>query len=407
MNAFTTPTDRKPSEPPPPSPMFPFSASNAAESVPHDGDAGGRGSFDVKNAGIMIVDDVPLNTTIARAHLASEGYRNIITETDSTKVLSLLYQKDPDLLLLDIMMPEVSGLDILEVVRGDRHFAHLPVLILTATTDRDLKIQALELGATDFLNKPIDAQDMIPRVRNALLVKSHQDHLEAMVRARTCELEHAQKEVVYCLARAAEYRDNDTGHHVIRVSRYVALIARKLGLDEQTVDMMSQASMLHDMGKIGIPDSVLHKPGRLNDQDRDLMRRHCEFGFDICMHAGDTKTADADILGSFGQQLLEGCSSPLLQMAASIAATHHEKWDGTGYPRGLAGESIPLEGRITAVADVFDALSSKRPYKEAFPLNRCIAILQDGRGTHFDPHLLDLFLDSMDEVRAIRGEFDR
>ncbi|NOY28791.1 MAG: response regulator, partial [Planctomycetes bacterium] len=176
---------------------------------------------------IMVIDDVALNIKLACAHLGTVGYKRFITETDSTQALSTFYRDPPDLLLLDIMMPQVSGLDLLETIRADPNFAHLPILILTASTDREMKIQALELGATDFLTKPLDAQDLIPRVHNALLMKSYQDHLEQKVHQRTLELQHAQQEVVLCLARAAEYRDNETGKHVIRVGRYVEIIARE------------------------------------------------------------------------------------------------------------------------------------------------------------------------------------
>ncbi len=216
---------------------------------------------------IMVVDDVPLNAKLVCAHLSAVGYSDFVVETDSTRALTRLYETSPDVLLLDMMMPEVDGLQILETLRADSHFAHMPILILTAATDRNLKLKALQLGATDFLNKPLDAQDLIPRVQNALLVKSYQDHLEEKVRTRTLELQHAQQEVLHCLARAAEYRDNDTGQHVIRVSRYVAIIARELRMPADDVELLSQASVLHDMGKIGIPDSILLKPGRLTDHE--------------------------------------------------------------------------------------------------------------------------------------------
>ena len=353
----------------------------------------------------MVVDDVPLNIKLACAHLQTVGYQHFITETDSTKALSVLYQDPPDLLLLDIMMPQVSGLDILQAIRADPRLLHLPVLVLTAATDREMKLQALELGATDFLTKPIDVQDLIPRVHNALLMKSYRDDLEHKVQQRTQELLHAQQEVVHCLARAAEYRDNETGQHVIRVSRYVEIIARELGLPANTVALMKQAATLHDMGKVGISDSVLLKPGKLTDEEFGEMKKHCEYGADICSHSIDGSVNMPKEHQSIGIRLLENCTSPLLKMATSIAATHHEKWDGSGYPNGLSGEQIPMEGRITAVADVFDALSSKRPYKEAFPIEKCIAILKEGRSQHFEPQLVDLFLSCLDEVIEIRDRF--
>lgn len=353
---------------------------------------------------IMIVDDVELNIKLVCAHLSAVGYKHFTTESDPTKALALLYQDPPDLLLLDVMMPQVSGLDILESIRADPNFSRLPILILTAATDRELKIKALELGATDFLTKPLDAQDLIPRVHNALLVKSYQNHLEQKVRLRTRELQHAQQEVVICLARAAEYRDNETGQHVIRVSRYVAIIARELGLDRETVALMAQAATLHDMGKVGIPDSILLKPDKLTDDEFSEMKKHCQYGSDICSYTVHSSDLHNSLHTSLGARLLEGCTSPLLKMAGSISLTHHEQWDGSGYPNGLKGEEIPIEGRITAVADVFDALSSKRPYKEAFPLEKCVTILKEGCGRHFDPQLVDLFLGCLDEVVAIRDK---
>ncbi len=353
---------------------------------------------------IMVVDDVALNIKLACAHLKTVGYTQFITETDSTQALSTLYRDPPDLLLLDIMMPQVSGLDLLKTIRADPNFAHLPILILTAATDREMKLEALELGATDFLTKPLDAQDLIPRVHNALLMKSYQDHLEHKVRQRTRELQHAQQEVVRCLARASEYRDNETGKHVIRVGRYVGILARELGLDQENVELMTQAATLHDMGKVGIPDSILLKPGKLSREEFDVMKKHSQYGSDICSYQTSTLDEQFYLHAELGEKLLEGCTSPLLKLASSIAATHHEQWDGSGYPNGLKGEDIPIEGRITAIADVFDALSSKRPYKEAFPLEKCIAILKEGRGQHFDPQLVDLFLGCLDEVVTIRDE---
>jgi len=351
---------------------------------------------------IMVVDDMPLNVKLACAHLATAGYEHFIKVTDSTTVMGELYRDPPDLLLLDLMMPQVSGLEILETIRADDQFSHLPVLILTASTEREHRLKALELGATDFLNKPIDAEEMLPRVRNALFMKAYQNDLESLVEQRTREIRVAQQEVVHCLARAAEFRDNETGKHVIRVGRYVAIIARGLGMDRRAVEMLQQASTLHDVGKIGIADRVLLKPGKLTDNEFEEMKNHCVYGNEICQHHHENEVSGQSLSGI---DLFRECQSPLLKLASSIAATHHEKWDGSGYPLGLKGEAIPLEGRITAVADVFDAVSSRRPYKEPFPLEKCIAILEEGRGKHFDPKLVDIFFDHMDEVVQIRDEY--
>ncbi len=360
---------------------------------------------DLSNMKIMVVDDVELNVKLACSHLSIAGYKNFIKQSDSTKALTQIYQESPDVLLLDIMMPKVSGLDILEAVRADHHFSHLPILILTASTENEMKNKALELGATDFLNKPIDTQDLLPRVRNALIMKMHQDHLESLVQERTAELEEAQREVVHCLACASEYRDNETGNHVIRVGKYVEILARKLGYDTRQAEMLKLASTLHDMGKIGIPDSILLKPGKLTNEEFAQMKNHCDYGEDICSRTGSFTHKMLDTSDTVGTRMLEESKSPLLKLASSIAATHHEKWDGSGYPRGLKGEEIPLEGRIVAVADVFDALSSKRPYKDPFPLEKCIAILEEGKGSHFDAHLVELFLSQMDEIVIIRDKY--
>ncbi len=360
---------------------------------------------DLSNMKIMVVDDVPLNVKLACSHLKVAGYKNFVTQSDSTKAITQIYQESPDVLLLDIMMPQVSGLDILEAVRADHHFSHLPILILTASTESEMKNKALELGATDFLNKPIDTQDMLPRVRNSLMMKMHQDHLESLVQQRTAELQEAQREVVHCLACASEYRDNETGNHVIRVSRYVEILAREVGFDSRKIEMIKMASTLHDMGKIGIPDSILLKPGKLTDEEFGEMKNHCNYGEDICSRTGSFTHKMLDTSNTIGTKMLENSKSPLLKLASSIAATHHEKWDGSGYPNGLKGEEIPLEGRIVAVADVFDALSSKRPYKDPFPLEKCIAILEEGKGTHFDAELVDLFLSRLDDVVVIRDKY--
>lgn len=354
---------------------------------------------------IMVIDDVPLNVKLACTHLEIAGYTNFIRETDPTKALTQIYKESPDVLLLDIMMPKVSGLDILEAIRTDEHLANIPVLILTASTEKELKNKALELGATDFLTKPIDPQDLLPRVHNALMMKMHQDHFESLVQQRTKELEESQLEVVHCLARASEYRDNETGHHVIRVGRYVEIIANELRLSKSKVERLKLASTLHDMGKIGVPDAILLKPGKLNDKEYELMKNHCGYGEDICSQSSSHMDGMVDTTNSLGTTMLKESKSPLLKLASIIAATHHEKWDGSGYPLGLKGEEIPLEGRITAVADVFDALSSKRPYKDPFPLEKCIAILEEGKGSHFDAHLVDLFLGKLDDVVIIRDKY--
>ncbi len=347
---------------------------------------------------IMIIDDVAVNTKVLRAHLQNAGYGNVRTLSDSTDALATIYRETPDLVLLDLMMPDVSGLDILEALRSDEEMKHLPIVILTGTESSELRKRALNLGATDFLTKPVDVDELIPRVRNTLTIKSYQDDLERSVLERTKQLEASRLDLIHRLAKAAEYRDNETGRHVIRVGRYAGIIASQIGLPAQRVEMIEQAAVLHDLGKIGIPDAILHKPGKLSPQEFETVRKHCSIGQQIC------ESMDTDEFFLFsrhtlvGSEIMNGCGTPLLDLAGLIALTHHERWDGKGYPLGLSGEDIPIEGRITAVADVFDALSSKRPYKDAFPVDKCFRILEDGRGTQFDPVMLDAFFARKAEI---------
>ncbi len=348
---------------------------------------------------VMIVDDEPLNVRVLRKYLETVGFYRFVTTSDAIEALPLLEQEQPDILLLDIMMPGISGLDILETIRSHSQLRYLPVIILTAASDPDTKLEALSRGATEFLGKPVEHVELALRVRNALVAKGHQDRLtnysnclEQQVRHRTAELRASQQEVVNCLARAADYRDGTTGRHVIRVGLYAEIVARRMGCPPHVADLLREAAKLHDVGKIGIPDSILLKPGKLDSAEIDLMRQHCAFGRDIIEQFpeknGDGSSAPVKC----------GVASPILRLAASVAFSHHEKWDGSGYPLGISGDQIPIEGRITAIADVFDALSTRRPYKEPFQIDACTRILKEGRGTHFDPGVLDAFFDAFDEV---------
>lgn len=358
---------------------------------------------------ILVVDDESTTVAMVRHKLQSSGFANVETCTDGFSAATLVKRTMPDLVLLDLSMPGISGLDVLKDIRENEATAFVPVVIVTAETDRSVRRDALDLGATDFLNKPIDESELTPRTKNILGVKMHQDALkrqnnmlEDAVRQRTAELEASRMDVIHCLARAAEYRDDDTGNHVIRVGRYARIICEELGFDAEQATTLEYAAQLHDVGKIGIPDSILMKPGRLTSDEFELMQKHCSHGKKIlhrCPASEETTWKNHTELGS---AILDVGASPVLELATKIALTHHEWWDGTGYPIGLAGEDIPLEGRITAVADVFDALSSRRCYKEPFPIDRCFNILEEESGKHFDPLVIDAFFKSRRRIVEVQ-----
>ncbi len=361
-----------------------------------------RGDGVDANATIMIVDDSRINVEIVENLLREAGYRDFVTTNDPRYSMDLIRKRQPDVIILDVMMPHISGLHVLEAIRNDIRLHHLPVLVLTASTDEETRLESLELGATDFLTKPVRPTELIPRMRNALILKSHHDHLvensvrlEQQVRLRTAELVQSRQEVIQVLARAAEFRDQDTGNHVLRVGRYSGIIARQLGFSMARVELIQQAAILHDVGKIGIPDAILLKSGELDRTASAMMQQHCEYGAKILR--GMTNRVG-------GGAHTTVCQSPILQMAATIAMTHHERWDGTGYPRGLSGEAIPLEGRIAAVADEFDVLGADRPQKPAVPLECCFEIVEEGRGTQFDPLVLDAFAARNGEVVQVAME---
>lgn len=358
---------------------------------------------------ILIVDDESVNVRITQKYLEKDGFTNFVTVTDSRQAMHCIVKDNPALVLLDIVMPHVSGLDILQEVRASPHHENLPVVILTAATDPETKLTALRMGATDFLAKPVDPSELIPRVRNMLVVKAYQDHLQAYaeqlevaVQQRTTELAESRKHVIECLARAAEYRDDDTGRHIIRVGKYAGLIAHELGFSADDCVQIEQAAQLHDVGKIAIPDALLRKEDCLEEAEYELMRKHCLFGHKIIQPPEDHSQSIFQAHPELGARILNVGSSELIRVAARIALTHHEWWDGTGYPIGLAGEDIPIEGRITAVADVFDALSSARPYKRAYPRAKCFEIMAEESGSHFDPNVLDAFFRRHEEIVQIQ-----
>jgi len=367
---------------------------------------------EVRQAKIMIVDDEEINIQVVRQFLKREGYEQFLTTADSRIAMDLIRREKPDVILLDISMPEVSGFDIIKAVKLDAKLTHVPIIIFTASTDPTIKRQALDLGAYDFLTKPVDPNDLIPRIRNALFVKAHSDEmsdqaarLEELVRRRTEELFQSRQQLILSLARAAEHRDNETSNHVLRVGQFAGIIADQLGWNEEQVALMEQAAQLHDVGKIGISDTILFKPGKLDPEEFELMKRHAALGKEIIEPLSEKEFQAVKMHARLGESILRVRSSPMLMMASRIAQTHHERWDGTGYPLGLAGDDIPIEGRITAVADVYDALSSKRLYKDPFPREKCFKILEEGRGSHFDSRILDAFFARSADIVEIQINF--
>jgi putative two-component system response regulator len=329
-----------------------------------------------KRARIIIVDDERANVALLERILEQDGYSNLCGTTQPEAVVELCTQTPPDLLLLDLHMPRLDGFELLEQLKPWLESRAVPVLVLTADTTREAKRRALSGGASDFLTKPFDASEALLRIRNLILNRFLQLELrrqnlilEERVWERTRELATARLEVLARLAMAAEYRDDETGGHIQRVGRTSGQLAQALGLDDHTADLIRNAAPLHDVGKIGVPDGILLKPGTLTDEERDGMKVHV----------------------SIGASILSRSTSPLLRMAEQIALTHHEWWDGTGYPLGLCGEEIPLGGRVVAIADVFDALTQDRPYKEAFGLDQALAEIRTLSGRQFEPRIVSAF----------------
>ena len=344
---------------------------------------------------ILIVDDAPLNLKLLEAMVTGMGHQ-VELAADGYAALTAL-KRSFDLVLLDLMMPQMSGFEVVQHIRGGSDQPDIPICMVTALAEKEQRQRAIKLGANDFIAKPVDKTELEVRVASLLRVKEAQDAAKApelAVAARIADLrqslrkmseardmaEQAELEMVERLALAAEYKDGNTANHIKRMSRYCEVLARNLKLPQLEQEIVYYASPMHDVGKAGIPDSILLKPAKLSPEEWTIMKQHTEIG----------------------GRLLSGTRSELLQAAKVMALSHHEKWDGTGYPTGLAGEAIPLHGRICAVANVFDALASRRPYKEPFSNEKALRIMREGKGTHFDAHILNLFLDSLKEVEAIQ-----
>ena len=344
---------------------------------------------------ILIVDDTPENINIL-GELLSE-YRRVFALNGKKALEKAFSDEPPDLILLDIMMPEMDGFEVCQRLKEHPATSDVPVIFVTALGEELDEARGLEIGAVDYISKPFSPLVVKQRVKTQLelvsarrKIKSQNLILEDKVAKRTellvkamDKIRHNSLEMIVRLSRAAEYKDDDTGAHVLRMSNYAAVIAQIMGWNEEGCADLLHAAPMHDVGKIGIPDNVLLKPGRLDEEEWKIMRRHCKLGYNIL--------ANSDV--------------PLIQLAATVAITHHEKWDGTGYPRGLAGNDIPISGRIVAIADVFDALTTKRPYKEPFSIEKSFSILREGREKHFDPEVVDAFFAAEDAILQIKDRY--
>ena len=338
-----------------------------------------------RNARILIVDDEDNNVEILRRVLSRAGFTRIESTTDSRDAKRLYIRHRPDLILLDLHMPHVDGLEVMQQLSEIAEATYLPILILSADVTPEARRDALSRGAKDFLNKPFQPDEILLRIKTLLetrflylQIQTQNQMLEAKVRERTRALEEAQMEIVERLAVAAEFRDDNTGQHTQRVGQMSALLARQLGMPDTQVALIRRAAPLHDVGKIGVPDAILLKLGKLTEEEFAIVKTHT----------------------AIGARILSGGKFPLLRLAEEIAFSHHERWDGTGYAL-IGGPNIPLAGRIVAVADVFDALTQQRPYKPAWPIGDAIAEVERQRGRQFDPGVVDAFL------RVIEAQRDR
>jgi cyclic di-GMP phosphodiesterase len=356
-----------------------------------------------KKKRILIVDDESSLRNLVKIFLESFGH-----ETETAKDGFEALEKvtlDIDLVLLDVQMPGMDGFEVVKKIRANPLLSDIPICMITGETSRTSQLRAVETGANDFICKPMDQTELKIRSDSLLKQKETQDivkqyyvELEDKVKLRTASLnealidmaaaqeeaKEAHLDTIDRLALASEYKDKATSHHIQRVGLYCEIISCALGLPESEVETIKLASPMHDVGKIGIADGILLKPGNLNDEEMAMMKTHT----------------------TIGAKILDGSSSKLLQAGKIIALTHHEKWDGSGYPNNISGENIPLIGRICALADVFDALSFERPYKKAFSREKVLEIIKEGRGTHFDPNLTDIFFENLDAIFQVYSKFE-
>ena len=339
---------------------------------------------------VAIVDDSDVNLTLLDALVKKLGGCEPVLFSEPHKGLTWCAENIPDLIIVDYMMPDMNGMEFISRLRTITGCEEIPVLMITASDSKGARYAALQIGATDFLERPVDRIEFSARTRNLLALNNSRKKLtrrafwlDEEVKKATAAFHTREMELVFRMARAAEFRDRETGAHIQRIAYSSQLVACKLNLSADDQELIFLSSPMHDVGKIGIPDRIMLKPGKLTPDEFEIMKGHAQIGF----------------------ELLNGSASKILQSAATIALSHHERYDGTGYPEGLCGDAIPLFGRIVAVADVFDALISERPYKKAWPMEEAAAYLRESAGKHFEPACVAAFLDSWDEVLQIHAKY--
>lgn len=346
---------------------------------------------------ILVVDDRPANIELLEAFLVPQGYE-IFTAATGEEALEKISGGQVDLVLLDVILPGMDGFEVTRRVRLDQRHRLLPIILVTALLETADRVKGIEAGCDDFITKPVEYTELSARVRSLLKIKAYNDlmgnyrkDLESEVAGRTEELKRAIErikadslETIHRLSVASEYKDADTGAHIRRMSRYCAAIARRMGLDEKTVETILYAASMHDLGKLGIPDAILLKPDKLDPAEWEIMKRHAVIG----------------------AKILKGSDAEFIKAGEAIARCHHEKWDGTGYPESLKGTEIPIASRIAAIADVFDALTARRPYKKPFSVEKSLGIIREGSGSHFDPDVVDAFFAIQDEILVIKNQYE-
>jgi putative two-component system response regulator len=341
------------------------------------------------NFNILVVDDDPGVQNMIKRILGRSGYR-VQTAQGGREAYAVVSETVPDLIILDLSMPDIDGFEVASHLKNNAATKEIPIILITGLDNSENHVKALDIGINDFLSKTAEPEEILARTRSHLRIKQLNDQLnnnrialEKTVDLRTEQLKNASLEVIWRLTAASEYRDNETGAHIKRMSHYSAAIAHKMGLRKKTVETILYSAPMHDIGKIGIPDDILLKAGELNTEEWRIMRKHTIIGANI----------------------LKGSTIGFVRMGAMIALTHHEKWDGSGYPNGLKGRQIPLAGRIVALADVFDALTSKRTYKEPYSVEKSNRIIEQGCGRHFDPDVVDAFFSIQNEILNIKDMF--